>query len=266
MRTPIQFHSDSVREFEALNPALRIVDHVTRGTFLALDVDSSLLVVKISEGTRRAEREWRNLQFTRANWPRLCPRPISLVLTKNWGAIVSERLGSGTPNNDQVEQVLGALLESCRLDAKPMDLRATIARRVVGIGSMRIESKALSTAVDRLHKASNDLDNRPAHWCHGDVHSENILRDIRSHRTALCDWEEAGAYCVEWEIAKKLVVTGSQNFEDQLVKYADDDRVHLLSSMVLVNLHILEGFAYAASSEGKNVELWRERMDRLLEI
>ncbi|WP_329522164.1 aminoglycoside phosphotransferase family protein [Spirillospora sp. NBC_01491] len=102
-------------------------------------------------------------------------------------------------------------------------------------------------------------------WCHGDLHLDNVLLvpDARGDGLPyVIDFEQMVPAVPEYDIAQSAVTSDAldgHELAEITAGYGEPLSAELVT--VLIVFHVLQGWVYAALTEGRDTRLWANRLD-----
>ncbi|MET8050423.1 aminoglycoside phosphotransferase family protein [Streptosporangium sp. NPDC005286] len=188
-------------------------------------------------------------------------------------ATLQKVTGSGTCSRGEALGLLGRLLRSFhQLPYPPPGPGAPLAvldfaAQVTALRQHLPDELRTATQAS-LEQAIDLFQTRPPVWCHGDLHSDNVLLcgqegDRVPH---LIDFEQSTIAAAEYDLAQTVVTSDAFGHDDQaqlLAAYGTGLSEDLLAS--LITFHTLRGWRWAALHENRDIALWQARLRLVLD-
>jgi hypothetical protein len=144
---------------------------------------------------------------------------------------------------------------------------ADLARQVDDL-RRHLPQPLVDAAREPLDQAAALTPGRPAVWCHGDLHAENVLLRTTPGDTTpyVIDFEQCVFAPAEYDIAQTLVTTDALTPEERAqVAAAYGGRLSQPLVSHLVAFHALRGWRWAALHENRDAALWQARLQLALQ-
>lgn len=195
-------------------------------------------------------------------------RVEALVLDDLGPSNLGERVAAGYCSRHDALTAVGSLL--ARIHSLPLDcgpgnpsrLRPRVLAETLlshcpsGLGV--IAAEVVSRAKEAITQPRQQI------WCHGDLHPANIIpvgQQFDAAALHVVDLEQAACSVPEYDVAQSLVTSDALDAAGQsalLSGYSLPLDYELITLMI--RFHALRGWAYAATTERRDVDLWAQRL------